>query len=893
MKRSGPRGLSRLPLRRDAIRSEVDEELRFHLEERAARLERDGMTPREAKEEAERRFGNIDQITDDVELMMKRRERAVNQSDMIEDTRRDLAFAGRQVLKNPGFSAVAALTIALAIGATTAIFSVVDGIMLRPLPFDDPDELVMVWMDFTKRDVVLPDKRREWLSWPNFADFRDGVAAVEHASAFQRWGPTITGIDSGAERLSGAMFSVGMFSEVLQVQPAMGRAFLAEEDQPDGPRAVVISDGFWRRAFGADTDILQRTIRLNDTPFQIVGVMPPGFHPPELLGTDVWTTLQFEGSEGGGRGSIFLRAVGRLTDGTSVDVAVAQAAEVAARLERDYPEENLDTGFTVYPLQFDMVQQASTALWVLLGAVGLVLLIACVNVANLLLARGATRGRELAVRVAVGAGRRRILSQLMTESLMLALLGGVLGTAFAFLGTEALIRMAPDGTPLLHQVAVDARVLGFAALITMATGALFGVFPALRAARTDPAGVLREGGRSGATTGSARLRNGLVVGQVALALMLLVGAGLLVRSFQNLRQVDLGFDPQGVVAMQIPLPSARYPDATTRQAFFTTLETELLAIPGVEAVGSITNLPLAGFDGDTRFNIEGEALPESSRRPAVWMRRATPGYFDAIALDVVAGRGFTPSDDGESTRVIIVNETLARDYFDGDPVGRRLNVNSPAEPVWREIVGVAKDIKNFGVRAESRNAVYLPYAQSSPGFMFTTVRTSLEPEAVMGPIRGLVADLDPDIALAELQPMDELESYSLAIDRFMTSILGGFAIVALLLAVVGLYGVVSYSVSTRMREMGVRIALGAPGADIRTLVLRWSLGLATGGIVIGAAGALGVTRLIEGFLFGVGTTDVTTFVIVSVVMASAAVLASLIPAIRATRVDPIDVLKAE
>jgi predicted permease len=893
MKRSGPRRLFRLPSRGSSIRDEVDDELRFHLEQRAARLERDGMSPSEARHEAERRFGNVKQIADDVEQMTKRRERAMQHSDMIEDTRRDLTLAGRQVLKNPGFSSVAALTIALAIGATTAIFSVVDGIMLRPLPFDEPDELVMVWMDFTRRDVVLPDNRREWLSWPNFADFRDQVPAVEHASAFQDWFPTLTGLDSGAEQVSGGMFSMGMFADVLRVQPAMGRAFVPEEDQPDGPLAVLISDGFWRRAFGADPQILQRTIRLNDRPFQIVGVMPPDFRPPEFLGTDVWTTLQFEGSEGGGRGSIFLRAVGRLADNASLDLATAQATELALRLEREYPEENLDTGFNVYPLQFDMVQQASTALWVLLGAVGLVLLIACVNVANLLLARGAARGKELAVRVAMGAGRRRILSQLMTESLMLALLGGAIGVALAFAGTEVLVRLAPDGTPLLHQVAVDGRILGFAALITVTTGALFGLFPAIRAARTDPAGVLREGGRSGATAGSARLRNGLVVGQIALALMLLVGAGLLVRSFQNLRQVDLGFDPEGVVSMQIQLPSARYPDATTRMAFFSSLETELAAIPGVESVGSITNLPLAGFDGDTRFTVEGRAIPEPSRRPSVWLRRVTPGYFDAVDLEIVDGRAFTASDDPDAPRVVIVNETLARDYFDGDAVGKRLNVNNPEQPVWRDIVGVAKDIKNFGVRAESRNAMYLPHAQSTTGFMFTAVRTSLQPESTMGAIRLVVAELDSDIALGRLQPMDELVSSSLAIDRFLTSLLGGFALVALLLAVVGLYGVVSYSVSTRMREMGVRIALGAPGADIRTLVLRWSLGLATGGIVIGAAGALGVTRLIEGLLFGVGAADITTFVIVAIVMASAAVLASVVPAIRATRVDPIEVLNAE
>lgn len=824
---------------------------------------------------------------------MMKRERAARQTDTLDDIRRDVAFAERQIVTRPGFSAIAIFTIALAIAATTSIFSVVDGIMLRPLPFDEPDELVMVWMDYTRRDVVLPDKRREWLSWPNFADFRDEVGAVEAVSAFQDWFPTLTGTDSGAEQLTGGIFSLGMFSRVLGVEPALGRGFLPEEDRPDGPRAVLLSDGFWRRAFGADPAILDRTIRLNDVPFRVVGVMPPDFRPPEFLGTDVWTTLQFDMSNGGGRGSIFLRAVGRLGDGASLELARSQATQLAARLAEEYPEDNVDTGFNVYPLHFDMVQQASTALWVLLGAVAFVLLIACVNVANLLLARGAARGAELAVRIALGARARRIVSQLMTESLLLGMIGGVAGIGLAFVGTELLVRLAPAGTPLIDQVAVDGRILAFAALATLLTSVLFGVLPATRAARVDPAGAMRESGRSGASSGSARLRGGLVVGQVALALVLLVGAGLLARSFQNLQRVDLGFDPEGVISMRVQLPQTRYPDAPARLAFFGELEERLSALPGVEAVGSITNLPMAGFDGDVSFQVEGAAPPRPGLEPSVWLRRVTPGYFASVDLEIVSGRAFTASDDAEAERVVIVNETLERAWFDGQAVGKRLNVNSPEEPVWREVVGVARDIRNFGVRADSRNAMYIPFAQAPTGFMFTTVRTGLEPESMIGAIRSEAAALDPDIALASLQPMDELVTSSLAADRFTTSLLGGFALIALLLAAVGLYGVVSYSVNMRMREMGVRIALGAPGGVIRALVLRWALGLAFGGIVLGALLAAGVTRLMEGLLFGVGTGDAVTFTAVALVMASAAVLASIVPAVRATKVDPIRVLKAE
>jgi putative ABC transport system permease protein len=751
----------------------------------------------------------------------------------------------------------------------------------------------MVWADYTRRDVVLPDKRREWLSWPNFEDFRDQVAGVSALSAFGGWAPTLTGTGMAAEQLDGAQVSLGMFSDVFGVAPALGRDFLPEEDTPDGPLSVILSDGFWRRALAADPGVLNRSIRLNDSPYTVVGVMPPGFRPPAFLGTDVWTTLQLDETNGGGRGGAYLRAVGRLSDGSSLELARTQAVQLGTRLETEYPEANVDTGFNVFPLQFDMVQQASTALWVLLGAVGLVLLIACVNVANLLLARGSTRQAELAVRVAMGASRKRVLAQLMTESLMLAAMGGALGIALAYVGTDTLVRLAPDGTPLLDQVSVDGRILVFAGLVTMATGALFGLLPALDAARTEPAYVLREGGRSGATTAAARVRNGLVVGQVGLALMLLVGAGLLVRSFQKLREVDLGFDATGVLTMQVPLSPVAYPEPADRIAFFIRLEERLSALPGVTAVGSVANLPMAGFDGDNTFWVEGAAPPRAGLEPSVWLRRSTPEYFEAMGIGIVRGRAFTPSDDSEAPRVIIVNETLERDYFGGNAIGKRLNVNNPANPVWREIVGVAADIKNFGIRADSRNAMYVPYAQATTTPMFTAVRTTGDPSSLINPVRAEVAALDPSIALSQVQPMQEVVSVSLATDRFTTSLLGGFSVVALLLAVVGLYGVVSYSVSTRMREMGVRIALGAPQGDIRRLVLRWALGLAGGGIVVGAAGALGLARLIEGLLFGVGSADAVTFVSVSVVMAAAAVLASLLPAIRATRVDPIKVLKAE
>lgn len=886
----GPRRLFRLSFGSERV--EAEDEVRFHIEELTERLMRDGMEENEARAEATRRFGDVDTVLDEVEELTRRRERTMRKTDRVDATRRNLAFAARQLIRNPGFAAIAVFTIALGIGATTSVFSVVDGIMLRPLPYDDPDELVMIWADYTRRDVVLPDKSREWLSWANFRDLRNEVSTLESAAAFSGFNPTLTGAGTGAQRLSGAAVSRGMLVDVLGVEPALGRSFTDDEDRPDGPLAVVISDGFWRRALGADPTILERSILLNDRPYSVVGVMPPDFEPLPFLGTDVWTALQLDETVDD-RGGAYLRAVGRMTSGDAMEQTRLRSVEVGRRLEEAYPLENIDTGFNVYPLQSDLVRQASTALWVLLGAVLVVLLIACVNVANLLLARGTTRTSELAVRIALGAGKVRVASQLLTESLLLAAVGGGLGIALAFVGTDLLVSLAPAGTPGIDRVGVNGRILTFAAGVSLATGLLFGLLPALRASNTDPASAIRAGGRTGGSNTAARLRNGLVIGQVAMALVLLAGGGLLVRSFQNLGRVDLGFEPDGVLTMQIQLPQVRYPDATSRIGFFGPLEERLAALPGVEGAGSITNLPMAGFDGDNTFWVEGGPAPEPGLEPSVWLRRATPGYFDTMGLEIVRGRGFDPSDDAEATRVIIVNETLERDYFDGNAIGRRLNVNNPSDPIWRDIVGVARDIKNFGIRSESRNALYVPYAQAPSTFMFTVVKTGMEPESVASAVRAEVSALDPDIALAGVQPMVEIVDSTLQADRFTMTLLGGFALVALLLAAVGLYGVVSYTVSTRVREMGVRIALGANGGGIRALVLRWSLGLSAAGIVLGGLGAFVLTRFLDDLLYGVDAADVPTFALVALVMAGAALAASLVPAIRATRVDPITVLKSE
>jgi putative ABC transport system permease protein len=805
---------------------------------------------------------------------------------MMKDTLHDVRYGLRTFGKSPGFTLVVILTLALGIGANTAIFSVVDGILLKPLPYPHPDQLVNVWSDYTRRDGPL----REWMGYPNFHDLRAESELLTDISLYQDWGPTLT--DRGpAQSVVGAQFTPGMFSNVLEVEPALGRGFGPDDGVPGAPPVVLLSHGFWTRVLAGDPSVVGRSLLFNAEPHTVVGVMPAGFHPPFLSLAEIWRPLQQSVAQHqGGRASAIFRAVGRLDPGVSLEIARARADALGERLEREYPESNAGVGYALFPLRDDIVAQARAGLWVLLSAVGFVLLIACVNVANLLLARGTARSSELAIRSALGAERPRIVRQLMTESGLLALAGGGIGVALALWGTDLLVSLAPAGTPRIDEVTVDGRILGFAAAVTIAAGFLFGVLPALRSSRADLQETLKEGGR-GADSGARKrgLRGALVVMQVAMALVLLVGSGLLLRSFQQLNAVDLGFNPRNVLTASIGLPAVRYPDRDARYIFFADLEERLRAIPGVEQVGSTNSLPLAGNDGDTDFVLEGEPDPEPGQQ-IVWVRRATPGYLEAAGIPVLAGRAITRSDDAQAPPVVIINESLAKRYFpDRDPIGTRISLGT----VWREIVGVAKDVKNFGVQRESRNALYLPYAQAPTGYLSVVLRTTVDPTSIMPTLRTEIAKADPNLALAQLTTMNGVVRNSLATEQFLTRLLSLFAAVALLLAAVGIYGVVSYNVTRRTREMGVRIALGAGGGDIGKLVVRGSLGLVGVGAVMGLAGAYALTRLMKGLLFGVSATDPITFAGVTSVLGVVALAASLIPAIRAARVDPVSVLNSE
>ena len=888
---SGLRRFFRLPSRTRTVAEDVDEEIRFHIERKAEKLRAEGYAEDEALVEARRRFGDVDRIQRAVRAMAVRADGERRRAEVFDTVQQDLAFAARQLAKKPAFATIVIFTIALGIGANTAIFSVVDGILLRPLPYPEPEELVNVWSDWSGTGGPV----REWFGYPDFHDFREEVAALEAFAVWNNWYPTLTG-SGEAEQLNGSVLSPGMFSRVLGVGPALGRDFLPEEEVPGGPKAALVSDGFWKRALGGDRDVLGTTLLLSDVPHTIVGIMPAGFQPPFNANADIWTPLQQDMTNFScGRGCAGIRAVGRLADGVSLEVLREQGRDLGTRLAAEYPETNTGRSFAAFPLKEDMVASASTGLWVLLGAVGFVLLIASVNVANLLLARATTRQSELAVRSALGARRSRIVRQLLTENALMASVGGAVGVAVAFLGTRLLVSLAPPGTPRIDGVAVDGRILAFAAGVALLSGLIFGVLPALRTAGVNLHDSLREGGRGGGGgRRGVRVRNGLIVGQVALALMLLVGAGLLLRSFQELRNVDLGFEPEGVLAMSVTLPPSRYPDREATQSFFVGLEERVRSLPGVVNAASTNTLPLGGSNGDTDFNIEGRPIPEPGEQNQVWFRRVTPGYFETVGIPLVAGRDFTISEDGEAAPVVIVNQTLANRFFpDEIPIGQRINVNDPQDPVWRTIVGVAKDIKNFSIRGGSRNAMYVPYLQLPTRALSLVIKTDGDPEALVPSVRRELAAADPALATGTLTAIDNFVAFSLATDRFITMLLSLFAAAALILAVVGLYGVVSYGVSSRLREMGVRIALGAGSDDIRSLVIGKSLTVVALGVVVGAAGAYGLTRLMEGLLFGVSATDPVTFTAVGALLVGVATAASAVPARRAARVDPISVLKAE
>ncbi len=809
-----------------------------------------------------------------------------------DDLRQDLRHTLRQLRKDPGFTAVALLTLALGIGANSAIFSVVNGVLLRPLPYPEPDRLVILWEDYTARG----GPEREWHSYPNFADWRAESRSFEEMAVWQGGQPILTGSGGEPERVPGAQVTHGFFP-TLGVQPALGRAFLEEEDAPGGPPVVLLSHGLWERRFGGDPAVVGRTVVVNGVEQTVIGVLPRGFRYQPLGDVDLWQPLGLDAASSCGRACVHLRSVARLRPGVTPEAAEAELRTIAARLEAEYPQSNTGVSASVFPMRDEIVGDVRPAMLVLLGAVGFVLLIACANIASLVLARGERRRAEVAVRTALGAERGRLVRQLLTESLVLALIGGALAVGLAAAAVAAFPAFAPPDIPRLEEVGIDLAVLGFTLAVTVVAGLLFGLAPALIASRPDVASYLKEGGRSETgRAGSGRVRSGLVVGQVALSLVLLVGAGLLLRSFVELRRADLGFEPEGVLTANLFLPPSRYEAPEAVEAFYRELFDRLEGLPGVRRAAGISGLPLSGGGTDIDFYIEGRRLPSAGEEEAIWYRIATPDYFATVGLRLLSGRPFDEDDRVDGPSVLLVNRSAAERYWPGeDPVGARLTFGDPSaeDATWREVVGVVDDVRHFGVAAGEQAAVYLPWTQIRSRGLNLVLRTSGEPERIAGAVRSELAAMDDALALTTLRPMTELVDASLAEARFFAALLALFAGVALVLAAVGIYGVLSYLVARRTHEVGIRMALGARREDVLRLMLGRGMLLAALGLGLGLLVAVWGTRVLSGLLFRVRPSDPLTFVAVAILLAAVAFVACWVPARRATRVDPLIALRAE
>ena len=802
---------------------------------------------------------------------------------------RDIRYGVRMLYKNRGFTFVALLALALGIGANTAIFSVVNSVLLRPLPFREPQRLIMIWQNYQQRGGA----EREWASPAEFRDFRDQAQSFEHVAAFVGWGPTLTG-QGEPEDLQAAGVSHDTFV-ALGVDPALGRGFKPEEDRAGAERVVVLSHQLWQRRFGADPSIVGKGITLSGESYTVIGVMPRSFTFPILSNTDIWRTIEplLALNAGCDRGCVILRLIAKLKPEVSIETARAEVSGLAEQLAERFPDTNKGIGTTLVPLHEQLVGDVRPAMLVLLGAVGLVLLIACANVANLMLARAAAREKEVAIRAALGASRWRLVRQHLTESLVLAAIGGGLGLLIAFWMVDLLIGFAPKGTPRIEEVAIDTSILGFTLGVALLTGLVFGLAPALLSSRTNFNSALKEGGRdTSATTRGARLRSALVVSEVALALMLLIGAGLLIKSFINLQRVNAGFNPTNVLRVDVTLPRTRYPERNQLVTFFKELLDRVGALPAVESAGAVSTLPLSGGGMDANFGIEGRPPAEPDNEPVAWYSSITPDYFRAMGIRLLKGREISALDTADRPKVALISETMARRYFPNEePLGKRLVFDGGKD--LREIVGVIADVKYFGLNVDSRPSMYFPHSQSPARRMSLVVKVHGDPMALAGAIRGHVSALDADLAVSNIMTMEQLVGTSIAEPRFVLLLLGAFATVAMVLAAIGVYGIVSYSVTRRMHELGVRMALGAQAADVLRLVVGQGMTLVLGGIGLGLIAAFGLSRVMKSLLFGVSATDIPTFVLTAILLAGVALGACFVPARRAARVDPMESLRCE
>jgi putative ABC transport system permease protein len=797
----------------------------------------------------------------------------------------DLRYGARMLMKTPGFTAVAVITLALGIGANAAIFSVVNATLLRPLPFDDPDRLIKV------TETKLPQFPEFSVSPGNFLDWKKQNTVFERLVATQD--ASLNLVDVGdPERLRVDRVTDGFFA-MLGARPQLGRDFLPEEDQPERANVVILSHGLWQRRFGGDPNIVNRAITLSGRSYTVIGVAPAGFRFGDG-GAELWAPMAFTAEQAQQHGAHYVSAIGRLKPGATLAQARSEMSLIADRLAKQYPDANTGWNVKLTPLLEFTVRDIKPALLVLLGAVAFVLLIACANVANLLLARAAAREKEIAIRTSLGAGRARIARQLLTESVLLAAAGGAAGLVIAKWGMKLLLALAPENLPRMSDVSLDGRALAFTAALTLLTGIGFGIFPAWQASKPNLNETLKDAGRGSTDEGRRRLiRGALVVMEVALALVLLVGAGLLIKSFLRLRSVDPGFNPDNALTMGISLPQRKYPEENQKLAFYTQLLEKVAALPGVQAAGAVQVAPLSGDGFVLGFMIEGRPPYPAGDEPSTNYYSVSPGYFKAIGIPLLRGRLFTERDRKDTTRVVIINETMAKRFFPGeDPIGKRIHVTM-GPVLYREIVGIVGDVKHDGLEEQTGAQTYEPYAQQPFSGMTLIARTAGDPARLSGAIRGEVLKIDKEQPVSNIRTLKDFLSTAVAQQRFSVLLLGIFAAVAMTLACVGIYGVLSYSVTQRRREIGVRMALGAARRDVLRLVIGHAMLLTLTGVAIGLGAAFALTRAMSTLLFGVSATDPTTFGLIALLLVAVALLAALVPARRATKVDPMVALRVE
>ena len=806
---------------------------------------------------------------------------------------RDLRYGARILSKNPVFTAVAVISLALGIGANTAVFSVINAVLLKSLPFKDPDSLVLVWGDAGNQDRL---RGRNQLSATDVADFRSQTSTLEEISPYMGWNPIMSG-ESEAERIPAIQVGDGFF-KVMRGTPMLGRIFTPEEQEPGKDFVIVLGHQLWQRRFNSDFNIVGKSVLLNSRSYTIVGVMGPDFHP--LPASLVFPQGQFyrpiaEPYNNEERSSRHVRAIARLKPATTIDLARGDITTIASRLQQEHPITNKNQSATVISITDDTVGGLKRTLWLVFGAVVFVLLVACANVANLLLARATARYKEITIRAAIGAGRRRLIQQLLTESLILAVLGGGVGLLLAVWGTKAIGSVASQINPVFDNISIDTRTVLFTLSASLLTGVVFGLVPALQISTPDFAGWLKEGRSSGGSTRRNRFRGALVVTEVALTLVLLVCAGLLIRTVVRLRRVDVGFSANNVLTMNIGLPNAKYPKPENVVAFFKEATERIGVLPGVMAAGITSVLPLSNnFDG--RGLVVEDHPQQEGDEISVDLYVVTPGYLTAMEIPLKHGRTISNHDTDESAKVALINHRMAEQLWPSqDPVGRRIKFpGSESNPQpWRTIVGVVSDVSQYSLDKDPPMQIYLPHSQFPTAFNNIVVRTEGDPYSALGAVRREIRAIDKDQAVYNVVTLAELHSDSISLRRFLMLLLIVFAGLTLTLAAVGIYGVVSYAVTQRTQEIGIRIALGARPADVLTLVVKGGMALALTGVGIGVVIAFGLTRLMEAVLFGVTATDALTYAIGSLVLVAVAVLACYVPARRATKVDPLVAMRSE